>query len=477
MASKKIKSKDKFKFGQDFQELILRYTVTDPAGFKALAFYEDSYFTLIYHGVIAFALKKYYKKNKRVPEQAYLKETLRVLYQSDKVFNLNLTEEDRSDINNIVEQIYSKPVSEPEPILRKIVDFSRYVRFKAELENVDINNFDSYEAAIQKFKAANNIGVELENNNGTFLVKGMNDRAHKRDISHLVNPTPFTQMNQLLNSGGLARGSVIVIMSKEKRFKSGFLINTARGYLARKKKVAYVDLENGENAIVVRSEQSISNQSQEVITSGDYDEKLVKMFRKYARLGAEMVIKKFPSLKTSTNDLQTWFDTLKRDHNFAPDVLICDYGLLLASTSGTTEEFTRISEAHLDLKNFADHNNLESVWSAAHITREANKRTGSKYLSTDIAKCIDIPKHIDGLWGLQESDEEMEAGVMRLEMIEQRGGVREGNAMFWVDIARQRLREFNKSEIKEYRKQSQGQNQGYRDINNDTPKKPRKSDM
>lgn len=459
MAKKrKKKPKDKFDFGVDFQELILQYTVTEKQGFKILKFYEDSYFTLLHHSVIAHALKGYYKKYKRIPEEPYLREHLRSLYQQDKVFKTNLLEEDRNQVSTIIERIYSKAVAEPQKVLLKCVDFARFVRFKTEMENVDINKFGSYEAAINKLKAANNIGVELEDNLGTFLVKGMTDRAHKRDLGNIANPTPFVQMNRMLNSGGFVKGAVVVVMSKEKRFKTGLMINIARGYLRMRKKVAYVDLENGEMAITTRSEQSFSNQSQDTISSGDWDEKLLKMFRKYARLGSEMVIKKFPALKTTTADIQNWFDKLKVDTGFVPDVLIVDYGVLLGALSGTKEEFTRISEAHLDLKNLAAENNLDVVWSAAHITREGDKRVGTKYKSTDIAKCIDIPKHIDGLWGLQESDAEMENGVMRLEMIEQRGGVREGNVMLWVDIAKQRCREFTKAELKSYRKQA-GENE------------------
>ena len=52
----------------------------------------------------------------------------------------------------------------------------------------------------------------------------------------------------------------------------------------------------------------------------------------------------------------------------------------------------------------------------------------------------------------------MEAGVMRLEVVEQRNGMRNGNCLFWVDIEKQSLKEFNRKEIMEYRKMA-GQNE------------------
>ena len=452
------KRKDKFKFGIDFQELILQYTVTDKLGFKILSFVEDSYFSILYHQIIVYALKKYYKKHKRIPEEPYLREFLRSLYERDKIFNTQVTPDDKEQISSIITKIYSSPVTEAEEIVNKCVDFARYVKFKAELENVDIENFDSYEQAIGKLKSANTIGIDMQKDYGTFLVDGMKDRAYKRNTSTNVNPTPFSQLNKLLNSGGLPRGNVVCFMGKEKRFKTGMLINVAKGYLRMRKKVFYVDVENGEMAITIRAEQSLTKQTQEIISSENYDEKLLKLMRKYKRLGAELVIKRFPALSTSCADISKWLDAIQEEMGITFDVGIIDYGVLLASVSGKQDEFGRISDSFLDIKNLAEERKFEAIYTAAHITREGDKRTSSKYVSTDIAKCIDIPRHIDALLGLQQSPEEQEAGVMRLEVIEQRNGMREGNALFWVDISTQSAIEFTKVEIKAYREQT-GENE------------------
>lgn len=448
-------NKYKFEFGTDFQELILQYTVNDAKGYKVLELYEDSYFTLIHHAVIAYGLKKYYKKHKHVPGEVYLREFLRTLYNMDKVIKLNLQDTDINLIDTTIIKLYNEPLKHSEMIVEKCVNFAKYVSFKNELERVDIENYDSYEASIDKFRKAINIGVDLEENNGTFLVAGMKDRAHKRDTIHVVTPTPYWQMNHLLNSGGTERGNVITILAKEKFFKTGMLINTAKGYLKMRKKGFYADLENGELAIVTRSEQSIANVEQDVIQSGEWDNRLLKLFRKYNRVGAELAIKRFPNLKTTTDHLQLWLDKLRQDYGFIPNFGIIDYGLLMGSTTGKEDEFNRISDAHLDMKNFSDKNNLDALWSAAHITRDGNKRVGTKFQSTDIAKCIDIPKHIDALLGLQQNEEEAAAGVMRMEVIEQRNGMKDGKMLFWVDIARQTAREFTRAEVKEYLKQTQ----------------------
>lgn len=454
---KKQKQREKFKFGLDFQELILQYCVTDLTGFKILEFFEDDYFTSLYHQIIAYGLKKYYKKNKKVPQEPYLREFLRSVYEKDSIFNTTLTQEDQEQVSTIIRRIYERPVSEPDQIIEKCVHFARYVSFKNELENVDIENFDSYEQAIEKLKHANNIGFDLKKDYGTFVVSGMPDRAHKRNISHLVNPSPWWQMNKLLNGGGFKRGNVIVYMGKEKRFKTGFMLNTARGYLRLRKKIWYADLENGEDALTTRMEQAISKQSQETINSELWDEKLLKTFRKYKRLGAELVVKRFPALTTTGNDIEKWLEEVERDMGITFDVGFVDYGLLMGSISGKTDTFNRVSDAFLDIKNLAENKKYEAIWTAAHIKRDGDKRTGSKYQTTDIADCIDIPKHVDAIFGIQEGEDEIENGVMRLEVIAQRNGMRSGNCLFWVNMETQVATEFNKVQVKEYR-ESVGEN-------------------
>jgi len=447
------KNRNKFEFGTDFQELILQHTVTDQKGFKLLDLYQDTYFDLIHHSVVAYGLKKYYKKYKQIPELAYLSEFLRTLYQTDAKNLRDLTPADKELVTNTLDRIYAGPVKNPNQIEEKCINFARYVNFKYAMEDVDINNYTSWESSIGKLKQANSIGSEIQENYGTFLVGGMPDRAHKRDISHMVCPTPFWQFNQLLNSGGTEKGNVICFLSKEKFFKTGALINVARGYLKHRKKGFYVDLENGESAIVTRTEQSVSNREQKDIQSGDLDNHLLKLMRKYKRIGAEMVVKRFPNLKTSCNDIQAWLDKLRLDFGFVPDFGIIDYGLLLAANSGQQKETERVSEAFLDLKNLAEQNKLDCLWTAAHTTREGNKRAPFQFQSTDIAKCMDITKHIDALIGLQQNDDEEKANVLRMEVIEQRNGMRSGKIMFWMDIPKQRLTEFTHKQVKEYRNQ------------------------
>lgn len=443
----------KFEFGTDFQQLILQHIVTDKtAGPKIIKLLDDTYFTLIHHAVIAFLLKSFYKKRKRLPTEPILKEDFRTFFQKGKI-KYPISDDDKVLISQTIKDIYSKPVGDGDVIMAKCINFARFIAFKNELENVNLNDYESYETYADKLKKAQNIGENENEDNGVFLVSGMQDRAHNRDIDSTTCNTPFWQFNRLLNGSGTMRGNIIMLMSQAKRFKTGALINTALGYMKRRKKVLYIDLENGEKAITTRSEQSLIEEIQDDVLDGKFDKKLLKLLRRYRRVGSEMVIKRFPAYVTTCNNIQGFIDNIRLKFGIVFDVLIVDYPDLLGSLSGNKDETGRINDAWVDLKNLSETNQFEATWVASHVKREASKRRDTKYEQNDVAKCVDKIRHADAIIGIQENEEEIANGVQRWEIIDQRNGKQFGEIMFWVDISKQKMREFTKAELKDYLEQ------------------------
>lgn len=443
----------KFEFGKDFQELILKYTATEKKGHKALELYEDDYFGTMDHAVIAHAMKKYYKKRKRVPEEPMLRETIRTLYvSSSKELFSALTDEDRDSIDQCVARIYSGRVADPDMVLEKCITFARYAAFKDELEKVDISKFDSYAAHIDKLNKANGIGKNIESKYGTLLIAGMPDRAYKRDLLSEGYETPFWQYNRTLNSGVLPVSSVVIIAAQAKRFKTGFLLNLCKGLMKRKRKILFIDFENGEQGLTTRSEQNLISVKSEQITSGDMDDKLLKLARKYKRIGGEVNFKRMVAFVNDCNDIQTHIDMFWEDLGIKFTDLIIDNPDLMASISKKTEEVHRISDAYIDVKNLAEKNKFFSTWCPSHVKNEKDtiRRRGTCYTQGDMAKCTDKVRWVDSVLGLQENDEEKENGIMRVEIIDQRHGRPNGAALFFINMETQTMKEFTKAQVKEY---------------------------
>lgn len=448
--SKKPSSVDKFKFGIDFQELILNFLISDRNGYKAIELIEDSYFGLVSHGIIFRALKTFWKNKKRIPSKELLNEKIRLLYESREFAKL-VIEEDKQDISRIVDTLYSKTPKDGDEILTSIISFARYINVKAHIENQDIEDFDKYGDFLNSLQKSIQIGNELDDDLGTFLVAGAKDRINKRALGFEVTPLPWRQLNRTLNAGGVEKGSLIMIMAEQKRFKTGIAINWGRQEMKKRRRGFYVDFENGELAIATRGDQGILTATKREVLEGKLDEKMMRTYRKYKRIGSELVIKRFPAYKTSTKTIQAWLDRIRLQHGIIFDYGIVDYGDLGAATSGRVEDDKRISDFYIDLKNLAIDNNLDYILTLSHVKRDKDtiKRKSTVYLSSDVAKAIDKCRHCDMILGLQENDEEKEAGVMRLEVVDQRDGC-QGRVLLKVDISKQLATEFSVSQEEEY---------------------------
>lgn len=462
---------DKFSFDVPFQWQIIKYTLKDKHGYKALLLYKYEYFDVIDQQLIARAIHKYFKRKHRTPTtSAILNEELNLLFKTRDYAQLILPA-DHKRIKARVKKLYRGYVKEGDEILHKCKLFASYVEFKKTMEEVDIENFSTYEGFSKKVQKAINLGMEVdEHNKGSFVVAGHLNRITDRYNNEAVIPTPYRQINNLTNAGGYEGGSVVVFMDRPKKGKTLTLTNLAAAYIRRRgnsfkldeqgkskgiqkaaKKVIYFDFENGEQAIIMRIDQAVINKTKREILSHEYDHKLKKIYRQFRRLQGEIFVKRMPGLST-VDDLQKIMDDIYSEYGIKFEVAIIDYAALMGARSGAKEDFQRISDVYLDIKNWAKQNNLDIVYTANHVIRNAYKYRLSKYDPEHLAKCIDIERHIDALYGIQQSKLDEEMNVYRFEVIEQRDGFSFGRALFFCDIERQRLIEFTKEEEAAYNK-------------------------
>lgn len=445
---KKNKVKDKFQFTLELQQEILKYTVTDSQGYKALELYEDYYFDTIELQSIASVLKQYYKRKKRIASKVIFKEELRKFYETKEARDA-IRKEDKARIEKIVNKIYMGFVREGDTILEEVVKFAQFVNLKANVEEVNLNDFSQHENFVKKIQKSISIGALGKEHIGTFLVRDAKKRLHERHSRESSLPMPFWQLNTLTNGGGYGRNSLFVILDKAKGFKTGFLANIARGYMRMRKRVIIFDLENGEENISLRFEQALLKKNKKEILSGDHDKAILKILRRYARLNVEVIIKRLPAGSTS-RDLEYWLDFYYKEFGLRFEEMIIDYIGLMGSITKVEDDNHRISNAYIEVKNVAEKYNIEHTWTGHHIVRNAHQRRAKKYLPEDTAKCIDIHRHVEAMYGIQQDDSEAEGNVVRLEVLDQRDGPPSGAMFFFINEQVQRLEEFNKKSVEEY---------------------------
>ena len=443
-------SKNKFEFTEEYQWDLLRYTAQDKNGERALVKYNDDYFTLVEHQVIAFGLKNYHTKEKRIPGETMLREYIVRLLNSKQYVDL-VTKSEQKNIIDLISTLYNKPVIDGDKVYEKCKEFSSYVKLKAVLENLDINDYNSYNKYSKQVSESIVDEDEVEDVRSSLLLEDIKARQFKRQEIKTVFPTPIKQINQMTNAGGYEMASILVLLDKQKKGKTTTLANIARGYLKMKKKILIVDLENGQDNIFSRLEQSIMRLTKKELLSGEFDDKVQKRLRKYKRLGGEIAVIRLPALVTTADSIQVEMDLIYRETGIKFDVVIIDYMAKMGDISRTDDERKRISNVYLDMGNLAVKNKIEHLWTANHVTREgAKSRQATKYQGEDIALCIDIVRHAHAIFGLNRSPEEHENGFFRMEIVEQRDGLPNGRAVFNLSMETQRADELSKGARKIY---------------------------
>jgi len=215
-----------------------------------------------------------------------------------------------------------------------------------------------------------------------------------------------------------------------------------------------IDLDNGEDDWHSRLEQCLMGHTKAELLDEDSAREAIerKRFRYHRRVRGEIVVKRMPSLVTTANDIENHMNFLYNEFGFKPEILVVDYIGKMGCISGKDSLHERVSEAYIDMANLALKMNLEHVWTAQHVTREAAKvREKTRYESTDIAGAIDVSRHVQAIFGLNRSVKDEQDGLVRMEVVDQRDGVPRGRAIFHVDNEKQLLTEFTKAEMEDYR--------------------------
>lgn len=447
----KNEDRDHFKFSVSFQLELLRYLVQSKESILLIGKIKASYFTILEHALVCESLLRCFKLYKKIPGEPILLENTREMLNTKDYVSL-ATKEDLVNINTIIKELYSSTLKDEDIIKKYIKQFIAFIEMKSLNETTDFSDYNAYPIYQQKVaKIIRESSDSIHYDSPTlYMVDGISNRQLQRRIDPEVNPCPIKQLNDLTNAGGFTSGAVIVLLDKAKAKKTFNLINIARGYLAMKKNVLYIDTENGGNEIMTRMIQSTLQKTKEELYSGDYDKAEQKHMRKYRRIGSEFIVKRIPAMVADMNTVRGIIREVEAEKGIKIHVLVVDYAGKMASIARDKDDFERISNVYIDLQNLASEEKIDSVWTAHHITRDGYKHKETRYEENDISGSIAIIRNAVCIIGLNSTDEEEANNIQRMEIVVQRDGKPRGRALLNLDIPRQRMKEFSKEARKAY---------------------------
>lgn len=446
---KRLNPCDKFTFSIEFQLEVLRFLVQGKEALLYVPKIKPGYFTLIEHSIVVEALVKFVKKYQRIPSEVLMIEQVKTLLEGKDYTDL-VTKEDIPNIHKLIYELYSKPLKDVDIVLENIHKFIAYIELKALNESMDFSDYNSYETYQSKLTKILQNSKPQKKDEPLLMVSGTAMRQLMRKVDPDVVPTPFWQLNKLGNGDGYPKNSLFVLIDRPKRRKTFALINIARGYLAMRKNVLYIDTENGKNQLMDRMIQSTLNKTKREMLTGDYDKMEQRHMRKYKRLGVEFIVERVPATIADCNTIKNLVRKLESEKGIKVHVIMIDYAAKLASISRDKDDVERINNVYIDIDNMGDELGLDAIWTAQHVTREGAKHQETRYEDNDIASAISIIRNAKCVMGLNSTPDEEEHNIMRMEVVVQRDGVPTGRVMFNMDPERQRMKEFSREARAKY---------------------------
>lgn len=222
-----------------------------------------------------------------------------------------------------------------------------------------------------------------------------------------VNKIPFSvEMLNRITRGGVARGTLNLIMAGVNVGKSLCMCSLAADYLTSGQNVLYISMEMGEEEVAKRIDANLINISMDdfdTITGGFYKDKLAGIASK-SKVG-KLIIKQFPTSGAGVNHFNVLMDELKTKKGWTPDVVIVDYlGICCSSRIKTVSEnsYALVKAIAEELRGFAVRYNV-AVWSGAQTTRAGWDSTDVQM--GDIAESAGLAATADFILAMMETEE------------------------------------------------------------------------
>jgi len=238
----------------------------------------------------------------------------------------------------------------------------------------------------------------------------------------------FEMIDDALLGGGCHRGEIYSWIGLSGSGKSLALVGAAlKNVTQLGKKVLYISLEMGEDAIAERFDAQMADV--DINKLQDMKDRVKSAFEEFSRDKQDkrmLVIKQFPAGSMSVASLRAYMQQLQMV-GFVPDLLVIDYIGEMKDFPGmpTWESRYRIVR---DLRGLATEDNI-CIFTAMQPNKDArsaqnkNSTLGDGVIDdTNLADSYGQIRPLDGCWSINQMQAEKEAGIARIFVIKHRHG-------------------------------------------------------
>ena len=395
----------KLEFGVEFQKMLLRLLCEDK-NFANVAgpFLEPEYFATEMHAWFVTALQAHYTQYDSYP-------SLSVMHHNATAADQRV----RQMYELFVQQVAQQELSDIEWLKDRTLDFiKRAIFIRTHNETTSLFNSGKHEEA---FKLSEERAAKLSKTawapvDESRYFEEFDNRMWDRqqvDPSRLNVTTGIPSLDKVLG-GGLGIGELGIWIAYPKCGKSTLLVNL--GLAATRfdyRKTAHFVFEGSRRQVEARYDAAFMHEWYGMVKRGEADQKKLDHARyEFGQLRGLLRIRGFTD-GWDHSVLNIW-DTLREwemKEGWRPEVLIIDYGDLLAGRNGPYKSETeKQKDAFRDMKQLA--NREYTVWTASQAQRPDKGADEREHLikSRDIADCYEKIRVADFLGSINMTLEE-----------------------------------------------------------------------
>jgi len=393
----------------DFQEKSYEYKVlklfmTDLEFCKSfITHLKPEYFSNPVLQVFAKILVKYYNKYNTVPTFEYFKNE-RPKQIPEDLYNSELKKLEQT---TLLDSEYTEHL---------FIDFcKRQLMKNIILSAPKLMEQKDYARIEDLMRQAITIGEDWKNL-GLEYFKDYTRFNKKRDEEYL--PTLIEQLDSALG-GGLACRSLGVLLGATGVGKTAMLVNLCKAALLQQVSSVYYTLELSAEKIALRFDCSFLGKTRaQILSHFRKSEEALRSIYEQKILGAELIIKEYPTGSASVDDIRTHLLMLEKMGKNIGAIFV-DYAEIMKAR--TSDEFRfKMKEIYEGLRGIAVEFNIP-VWTAHQTTRDALEKMDISL--KDVSEAHWVSNIVDVMIAIVQTQEERQKSTFRLRVLKNRDGV------------------------------------------------------
>ena len=405
-----------YEFSENIQRGILYLLKSDRDFYLQIVnLVKSEYFEFPVHGKIYNAVRDYYEKYTKLPNDDFIEQELKSRKSERESLH------DFTDELTCINRLDTSAMDGEDYYLDIIESFARREAMKEAIKQslilIKEDRMEETEALVRKALTVSRT-VDI----GQQYFSDFSDRWDRTYNAEEADKykTLLPGLNHSLE-GGLGNKELAMVIAPPGVGKSLWLVNQAVQSMIEGRKVLYVSLEMSEDKIAQRFDSVTTLIPQSQLKDPSAQLKVAERLSIFRTNfpDSKLVIKEFPTGTANVNGLRALLVQLKNYEDFEPDVLIVDYLELLRPVRENQHEYQAQQRIAEELRGLA----MEAkvlVWTATQTNRQG--RAVKIITDAELGDSYGKIRTCDFAVSLNQNEEEFDAGRMRAYVVKSRNG-------------------------------------------------------